>query len=78
MQKTRSHEWDVGIQGCRINGGRINEGRLYKNSIRKYLSLQNKVRVFDFFNMNFLIEFCNLLDIKIYKANISIKCRQNF
>ena len=29
MQKIRSHEWDVGIQGCRINGGRINEGRLY-------------------------------------------------
>ena len=29
MQKIRSHKWDVGIQGCRINGGRINEGRLY-------------------------------------------------
>ena len=29
MQKIRSHEWDVGIQGCRINKGRINEGRLY-------------------------------------------------
>ena len=29
MQKIRSHEWDVWIQGCRINGGRINEGRLY-------------------------------------------------
>ena len=29
MQKFRSHEWDVGIRGCRINGGRINEGRLY-------------------------------------------------
>ena len=29
MQKIRSHERDVGIQGCRINGGRINEGRLY-------------------------------------------------
>ena len=29
MQKIGSHEWDVGIQGCRINGGRINEGRLY-------------------------------------------------
>ena len=29
MQKIRSHEWDVGIQGGRINGGRINEGRLY-------------------------------------------------
>ena len=29
MQKFRSHKWDVGIQGCRINGGRINEGRLY-------------------------------------------------
>ena len=32
MQKIRSHEWDVGIQGCRINGGRINEGRLYKEA----------------------------------------------
>ena len=29
MQKIRSHEWDVGIQGCLINTGRINEGRLY-------------------------------------------------
>ena len=29
MQKIRSHKFDVGIQGCRINGGRINEGRLY-------------------------------------------------
>ena len=29
MQKIRSHKWDVGIRGCRINGGRINEGRLY-------------------------------------------------
>ena len=32
MQKIRSHVWDVGIQGCRINGGRINEGRLYRFS----------------------------------------------
>ena len=23
MQKVRSHEWDVGIQGCRINEGRL-------------------------------------------------------
>ena len=29
MQKSRSHKWDVGIQGCRVNKGRINEGRLY-------------------------------------------------
>ena len=28
MQKIRSHKWDVGIQGCRINGGRINGGRI--------------------------------------------------
>ena len=34
MQKIRSHEWDVGIQGCRINMGRINEGRLYINGMR--------------------------------------------
>ena len=38
QNKIRSHEWDVGIQGCRINGGRINggrinEGRLYHTFI---------------------------------------------
>ena len=37
MQNIRSHEWDVGIQGCRINGGRINGGRI--NEGRLYLSI---------------------------------------
>ena len=41
MQKIRSHEWDVGIQGCRINGGRINEGRLY---LYESMQLQDKPR----------------------------------
>ena len=50
MQKIRSHEWDVGIQGCRINGGRINEGRLYlpltklvirNNSFKNYFKVSS-------------------------------------
>ena len=38
MQKIHFHEWDVGIQGCRINGGRINEGRLYVYSVQLQIS----------------------------------------
>ena len=37
MQKIRSHEWDIGIQGCRINGGWINEGRLYSYIEHAYI-----------------------------------------
>ena len=48
MQKIGSHEWDVGIQGCRINGGRINEGRLYYR--------------FDFWIfLTQYIKFCNIM-----------------
>ena len=65
MQKIRSHEWDVGIQGCRICGGRINEGRLYNIylisiivlliDIQKSSSFINNVKKL-FKNSNFFIK----------------------
>ena len=52
MQKIRSHEWDVGIQGCRINGGRINEGRLYICNYSWVIAPKYK-HLFQFYNKGF-------------------------
>ena len=58
MQKIRSHEWDFGIQGCRINGGRINEGRLYNENYLSNTLSKNYVSL-EFEPIFGIIEFLN-------------------
>ena len=49
MKKIRSHEWDVGIQGCRINEGRLYQQQcLYLGNLRTQLFIKFYYKINDF------------------------------